>query len=390
MQIRSRRPITHVVAPIAILALVLAGLVWLLRPAQPAAVSASLTVSEAFAGPDIEGFQRATTPRPFHFPADHGPHPNYQTEWWYYTGNLQSEDGRQWGYQLTFFRRGITPTLDDRPSTWATNSIYMAHFALTDVMGQQFFADERYARGGDLGLAGATADPYHVFVQDWSAQGTGETATLRANSDRIAIDLDLRSLKPPTLQGEEGNGLSQKSSQEGNASFYYSLSRMATNGTITLDNTSYSVNGLSWMDHEWGTSALGGEQVGWDWFGLQLDDGREIMWGQLRRADGSLDVAHGSLSAVDGTQTQLQQDDVTITVQETWTSPSTGVRYPSRWRIAIPKHDLLLDVQPRLADQELRLSIFAYWEGSVQISGSVDGRGYVELTGYDPGSKSQR
>jgi predicted secreted hydrolase len=340
--------------------------------------------------PALDGFQRATAPRQFTFPADHGPHSEYQTEWWYYTGNLQSADAREWGYQLTFFRRALSPSPSKRESHWATNNIYFAHFALTDVSGQQFFAADRINRGSDLGLAGASGDPYRVFVENWSAQGTGETATLRAADDRVAIELHVQSLKPPMLQGENSDGFSPKGTTPGNASYYYSLPRMATDGTITLDGRTYTVNGLSWMDHEWGTWAFDEGQVGWDWFGLQLDDGRDLMWGQLRRDDGSLDVAYGSISNSDGTTTPLHRTDLSITAIDTWTSPQTGVQYPSRWRVELLKENLTLEVVPRIADQELLLGRFTYWEGSVLVEGSVHGQGYVELTGYGIGGQSPR
>jgi len=341
-------------------------------------------------GPAAAGFQRATEPRPFDFPADHGPHQEYQTEWWYYTGNLQGEDGRQWGYQLTFFRRGINAVRTERDSAWAANDVYMAHFAVTDVAGRQLLASERFQRGGDVGLAGASGDPYRVFLKDWSAQGTGDVATLKAVADRYSIDLDLRSLKPAMLQGENANGLSQKSSDAGNASYYYSLPRMETTGTVTIDNQEYEVNGLSWMDHEWGTSALGSQQVGWDWFALQLEDDRDLMWGQLRRADGSLDMAHGGISSPDGTTTPLHKGDVVVTPLDTWKSSATGATYPARWQISVPKANLELEVVPDVADQELRLATGAYWEGSVAATGTANGQGYVELTGYGARLQQQR
>jgi predicted secreted hydrolase len=364
---------------------------WMWSTQAPGAPTADVTWAvSAVNGSDLSGFQRATEARPFTFPADHGPHSEYQTEWWYYTGNVQSPNGQQWGYQLTFFRRAVTATPVARSSKWAANNMYMAHFALTDVAGRQFFASDRFARGGELGLAGATGEPYHVFVRDWSARGTGNAATLQATSDRYAINLEVQSLKPAMLQGESANGLSQKSSEVGNASYYYSLPRMQTTGTLTVDGQTYEVSGLSWMDHEWGTSALGAQQTGWDWFALQLSDGRDIMWGQLRRADGSIDVAHGGISSSDGTTMTLHQGDVTVTPVATWTSSTTGATYPVRWQVNIPKADLSLDVEARLVDQELHLASGAYWEGAVRVTGSVEGQGYVELTGYGERLQQQR
>lgn len=377
--------------PLIILCLGAGLLAWRYSNQAPTVVTANITdLVSSVNGPVATGFQRATEPRPFDFPADHGPHQDYQTEWWYYTGNLQGEDGRQWGYQLTFFRRGINAVRTERDSAWAANDVYMAHFAVTDVAGRQLLASERFQRGGDVGLAGASGDPYRVFLKDWSAQGTGDVATLKAVADRYSINLDLRSLKPAMLQGENANGLSQKSSDVGNASYYYSLPRMETTGTVTINNQEYEVTGLSWMDHEWGTSALGSQQVGWDWFALQLEDGHDIMWGQLRRADGSLDMAHGGISSPDGTTTPLHAGDVIVTPLDTWKSSATGAAYPARWQIRIPKANLELEVVPDVADQELRLATGAYWEGSVSVTGIVNGQGYIELTGYGAQLQQQR
>jgi predicted secreted hydrolase len=362
------------------------------RLATPAAAQAEWAVARAVNGPVTGNFKRATEPRPLIFPTDHGPHPEYQTEWWYYTGNLQSADGRRWGYQLTFFRSGITPTAPERPSQWATNGVYLAHFTVTNAAGQRFIANAQMARGGAIELAGAQANPYHVFVKNWSAEGTGDTARLRAATDGASIDLDLRSLKPATLQGDRG--LSQKSAEPGNASYYYSLTRMQTTGTIIFEGTSTEVTGLSWMDHEWGTSALSNEQVGWDWLGMQLSDGSDLMWGQLRRTDGSADSITGSLTAADSAVTSLHDGDVQWTPLDTWESPHTGVRYPSRWRLQISKVGLDVELTPLIADQELRVGL-TYWEGAVRVAGSrngqpIDGYGYVELTGYGPGGQPQR
>jgi predicted secreted hydrolase len=376
-------------ALIVLLISIVAVLSWqslLPRPALSA--PDAMWVVHAMSGPEVAGFERATEPRPFEFPRDHGPHQDFQTEWWYYTGNLESSDGRRWGYQLTFFRRGLARNPPERVSRWATNDVYMAHFALTDVAGRRFYANDHFARGGEMNLAGATAEPFRVFIQNWEARGTGEAPTLRAAADGVAIDLNLRSLKLPALQGE--SGLSPKSHEVGNASYYYSLTRMVTDGTLTVDGEAIPVKGLSWMDHEWSTSALGGEQVGWDWFALQLEDGRDIMWAQLRREDGSIDMSFGSIIAQDGTLTPLDRSDGELVSLDTWTSPHTGVRYPSRWQLSIPAAKLELIVTPRLADQELRLGVLAYWEGAVSVEGSVAGQGYMELTGYGAFGQSLR
>lgn len=340
---------------------------------------ASQSVSRALNTGDAAGFARVTGPRELQFPADHGPHPEYQTEWFYYTGNLQSSTGRQYGYQLTFFRRGIAPSPPNRASNWAARDIYFAHFAVTDVDANKFFATAKVARGGDIGLAGASATPFKVFVEDWSTSGTAEQPRLRAASDQVAIDLTLQAAKPMTLQGDRG--YSPKSTGEGNATYYYSFTRMNTSGTITIDGTPVSVTGLSWFDREWGTNPLSAEQIGWDWFGLHLNDGRDLMIGRIRRKDGGSDLI-GSITGANSSTPEYFLSDVTLTPLDTWTSPRTGISYPSRWRLAIPAAQLDLTIEAMVADQELNVGL-VYWEGAVAVRGNVEGSGYAELTGYE-------
>jgi predicted secreted hydrolase len=258
---------------------------------------------------------------------------------------------------------------------------------VTDVAGGRFHAADRMSRGA-LGLAGATAAPFRVWLEDWAAAGDGPDAfplRLRAATDAVAIDVTLTTAKPPVLQGERG--LSRKSAEPGNASYYYSLTRLPTQGTVSIGGTAFTVRGLAWMDREWSTSALAADQVGWDWFALQLDDGREVMLYRLRRRDGSIDpVSAGSLVEPDGTARSLSAAAMPVEVAGHWTSPRSGVRYPAGWRLAIPGADLALDIAPRLADQELDLGL-RYWEGAVRVRGiaagrPVSGSGYVELTGY--------
>ena len=362
------------------------------RLSTPAAAQVDWSVARAVNGPVTANFARATEARPLVFPDDHGPHPEYQTEWWYYTGNLRSADGERWGYQLTFFRSGLTPNPPQRQSQWATSAIYLAHFAVTDAAGQRFSAKAELARGGAIDLAGAQAKPYRVFVKTWSAEGSGDSARLRAATEQVSIDLNLESLKPPTLQGDRG--LSQKSAERGNASYYYSLTRMQTSGTISFAGQSAQVEGLSWMDHEWGTSALGSDQLGWDWLGMQLSDGSDMMWGQLRRSDGSAESITGSWTAADQSVTSLPHGDVQWTTLDTWRSPHTGISYPARWRMQVPKLGLDLELTPLIPDQELRVGL-TYWEGAVRVRGTrngqpIDGYGYVELTGYGSGAQQGR
>lgn len=381
------------------------------RPPRAAAVRATISAADALGGGDTAGFARATAPRPFAFPRDHGPHPGFRNEWWYFTGNLDGPDGRRFGYQLTFFRTALAPAAPRRRSEWGASEVYMAHLAVTDAAGRTFHAYDRFARAA-VGLAGARAAPFRVWLEDWRAEGepapsgsapevrraaAGSTADGAAPSERapfpirlraahgdIGIDLRLERGKPPVLQEERG--LSRKGPQPGNASYYYSLTRMPTTGTIRLAGDTFRVRGESWMDREWSTSALGSDEVGWDWFALQLDDGRELMLYRIRRRDGSASpFSGGSIVAPDGTATPLSLADARLDVLDHWTSPG-GTRYPARWRLRVPTAGLDLDVRPVLPDQELNVTV-RYWEGAVDVSGTsrgrpVRGRGYVELTGY--------
>ncbi|RNC70116.1 MAG: carotenoid 1,2-hydratase [Desulfuromonadales bacterium] len=351
-----------------------------------------LRVADALRAHPDEGFARATEPRRFVFPEDHGPHPGFRTEWWYFTGNLATGDGRRFGYQLTFFRVALSPEPVQRTSRWGTDHIITAHFALTDVAGKRFHHAERYGREA-LGLAGAGGRPLRVWLDDWSAVETGNRPWrmhLTAREGEAEIDLTVSARRPEVLNGE--GGLSRKGGEQGNASYYYSIPRLETAGTVTVAGRTYSVSGLSWLDREWSTSALGAAQSGWDWFALQLDDGRDIMFYLLRNRDGSSDPwSSGTLVAADGSYRHLSRDQVRIDVLDRWPSPATGIRYPSRWRFRIPAEGVDLEIVPRLADQELRTTV-RYWEGAVsvqsRIPGGSAGSGYVELTGYGEGGLS--
>lgn len=368
-------------APLA-LCLLLAGCA---APAEPE-VRARIGAIEAMRADPDAGFARATAPRSFRFPQDHGPHPAFAIEWWYWTGNLDA-GGRHFGYQLTIFRRGLAPQQPARASAWAAGSIYSAHLALTDVAAGQFYAFDRFSRDG-AGLAGASGEPFRVFLEDWSAEGSGPegmTMRLRAAEGDVAIDLTLESLKPPTLQGDRG--LSQKGPSPGNASYYYSLTRMATSGTVSAGGSSFAVTGLSWMDREWSTSSLEGGIVGWEWFALHLDSGDDLMFYRLRTAEGTASpFTAGTLTGADGSVTPLAATDVRLEPLGSWRSPRSGATYPVRWRLEVPGLDLSLTVEPYLEDQELPVTII-YWEGAMRVSGSmagqpVGGNGYLELTGY--------
>ena len=285
-----------------------------------------------------EGFARALDPMRFQFPRDHGPHPEYQIEWWYYTGNLYSDDGKAFGYQLTFFRFALTPQMPDRVSHFATNQVYMAHFAVTDAAHNAYFCFERRSRGAG-GLAGATGQPtYRVWLEDWAATeeesgpmhlSVASTSDLVETAPQIGLSLNLRQTRSPILHGNRG--LSQKGPESGNATYYYSLVGLETTGEITVNGETVTVSGISWMDHEFGTSFLGEEFVGWDWFSLQLEDGTTLMLYCLRRSDQSCDpeTFEGTLVYPDGRQLRIGTKDFTLTAIHQWTSPESGAVYPS-------------------------------------------------------------
>jgi len=353
----------------------------------PPKPSESLTVSAALGSGDSIGYQRVEQPRPFHFPADHGPHPEFRNEWWYVTGNLADATGRQFGYQLTLFRIALTPEPLTADSAWRTNQVYMGHFALVDVRGEQHHGFERFSRGA-AGLAGAQALPFRVWLDDWALSGTATDAwpmRVRAREGDITLDLTLQADRPMVLQGDRG--LSQKSAEPGNASYYYSYTRLPTQGTVSLAGQPFTVSGSSWLDREWSTSALGPEQSGWDWFALQLDDGRDLMFYRLRRKEGNIDPFSKGILVDAGGQTRLLRgNDVDLQPLGEWISPQTGDRYPARWRLRLPGENLDVTVTPKVADQEMRLTV-RYWEGAVRVSGQagerpIHGQGYLEMTRY--------
>lgn len=352
----------------------------------PAPTAATMSAVETLAGGDVEGYAKALEPRDFSFPADHGPHPDFKSEWWYFTGHLDGAGGARFGYQLTFFRQALAPEAPERASAWGTRQLYLAHFALSDVGGGEFHAFERLSRGA-AGLAGAGGKPFLVWLEDWSVESTGDRdfpVRLFARDGDVALDLLLENEKPPVFHGDRG--LSHKGAAPGNASYYYSLTRLAARGRVTAGGREIAVSGSSWLDREWSTSVLAENQVGWDWFSFQLDDGRELMAFQLRLKDGGIDPAsHGTLVAADGSTQGLTLADLRIEPTDTWRSPR-GATYPAGWRLEVASADLELALEPLLADQELDLS-FRYWEGAVSARGTaagkpVRGRGYVELVGY--------
>ena len=334
-------------------------------------------------------YKLALPPYEYQFPRDHASHPDYRTEWWYYTGHLMS-DNRSFGYELTFFQVGINPTPRTGGSAWALHTLFFAHFAVTDEAGEKFYHSEAIGRPA-LKMAGGLKDRYKVWIGKWSAELLGDEVThrLAAQGPETAMSLDLVSAKPPVVHGHEG--VSQKAEGEGHASHYYSLTRLKTYGTLTVKGNSYAVTGLSWMDHEFGTNQLTLQQQGWDWFSIQLDNNRELMLYVLRLKDGTLEPASsGTVVAADGTWKHLDLSMYTIENTGTWTSPHNGATYPSGWKISVPNEGTELRITPTIKDQELvsrSILGITYWEGSVLVEGRdqgepVSGLGYVELTGY--------
>jgi predicted secreted hydrolase len=361
-----------------------------------------------------EGFARAVEPRTFEFPRDHGPHPDFRHEWWYVTGNVDSDTGERFGFELTIFRVGLVPPATNAVgvgvdagaragvgagggagtaaetavagasgeargvSAWRTREIYAAHFAITDVARGAFKFGDQYSRGA-LGLAGAQAQPLHVWLNDWELG-----STIHARGQGYELTLETGALGQPVLNGDRG--LSRKSAEPGAASYYYSIPRISVRGKLVRDGVSLNVHGLAWLDREWGSGSLGAKQQGWDWFAFQLQDGSALMFYSLRTQGGTRDPnSAGTWIDASGHGRPLAANEVLIDVSDHWTSPRGG-RYPSRWRVRVPSAGLDVDVRPVLADQELGTRP-RYWEGAVDLRGTasgrdVAGRGYVELVGY--------
>jgi predicted secreted hydrolase len=333
-------------------------------------------------------YQLALPGRKLTFPADHYSHPDFRTEWWYYTGHLETESGKKYGYQVTFFRFGVRDRQKEMKGPPLFTELYMAHFALSDIAAKKFRFRERINRGYD-DKAGAATDRYRVWNEDWKVEGDERNHSIQVNDRGTELRLSLKSLKAPTLHGQ--NGLSQKGEGEGRASYYYSLTRMQTEGDLVINGKKEKVRGLSWMDHEFGSNQLREDQVGWDWFSIQLDNQTELMLYLMRRKDGSVDpYSSGTLVSANGRTKHLKLSDYHVEVLNRWKSPNSGANYPMKWKVAIPEENIVLEINPEFPAQELitsRSTRVTYWEGAVEIRGTVQGRsitgqGYVEMTGY--------
>jgi predicted secreted hydrolase len=411
--------------------LALVGLL-LLAGAAPAAATTRMTWAD-LPQSTTGSFARALAPPQFRFPEDFGPHTDFQTEWWYTTGNLETAEGRPFGFQFTVFRQalaapsatasssssssssaagsaaggsaaaspeaassgsaspaGESPAAATGPrSPWRTPQIYSAHVTVSDIAENRFHHRERFARGA-LGLAGAEPAPLRVWLNDWELRALDPQARrlrLAADAGEMAINLEIGTSRAPVLQGERG--LSRKGPEPGNASFYYSLIQQPTSGSLRIGDRTYTVTGVSWTDHEIFTNSLSPGTVGWDWFSAQFDDGSALMLYDLRHEGGGREAESSGLwiPAGDGAPVPLSADDLGLTVSASWRSPHSAATYPAGWRLQIPRLDLALAIEPAMADQELSTTSATYWEGAVRYRGhqgatALRGRGYVELTGY--------
>ncbi|MCZ6872313.1 MAG: carotenoid 1,2-hydratase [bacterium] len=338
------------------------------------------------------------------FPADHWARHGYKTEWWYFTGHLQADDGQRFGYQFTFFRIGISPTKPTAASNWAARDLIMGHATIGDLAKQKHHFSEVFYRAVPLlGGFGAYPDPLIAWSQapagtdgKWRLSWNGEAFDFEMidAAQGFSFSLSTRPLKPLIFQGP--NGFSRKgtsaTTETPAASHYYSFTRLHTTGRVSLAGKTWSVTGQSWMDKEFGSNQLAAHQVGWDWFSLQLNDGREIMLYLLRDKNGSVDFASATLVQPDGQTQYLGRQAFTIQVQERWRSPTTSSKYPSRWTVSIAQAALELEIVPAMANQENRSRILPnlyYWEGAVDVrrQGKSIGKGYVELTGYGTSSR---
>jgi len=335
-----------------------------------------------------EGWRLAKPGYQFQFPQDHAPHPDYRTEWWYLTGNLQTADGKEFGYELTFFRYGYRSPAQRIPvkSRFVIDDVKFAHFAVTDVRAKSFHVAERTSRGA-YGDAGFLSGVRLAWIGDWELD-LRQKFEAKAENDGCAIDLELDPEKPPVLEGE--NGYSRKASSGDHASEYYSITRMGTQGSVVIAGQTYQVSGLSWFDREWSTNQLAPNQAGWNWFGIQLDDGSDLMLYQIRLRDGAIDpCSSGKWIDRDGHTVDIANGEFVLQPTRFWTTADKRATYPIGWRLKIEKLGLDAEISTPVENQELNVGV-RYWEGCVRVKGTRDqqgvtGKGYLELTGYGGG-----
>lgn len=341
------------------------------------------------------GFDMARPGYQFEFPRDHFSHPAFETEWWYYTGNVKTPQGRRFGFELTFFRYAIREEAAGEPP-WSIRDLYLAHFTLSDIEGQRFYKTDRLNRAGP-GLAGADVDKARIWNGNWEVDWLEPAAPLgpqhlRAYAEEFSAELVLTPVKPPVIQGVDG--VSQKAVGAGKASHYVSFTRLATEGSLTVEGETFEVEGLTWMDHEFSSDSLGDGQIGWDWMSIQLDDDTELMLYRMRLSDGTADpYSSGTFVDADGRTEHLvwSQIEMEPVVGSEWASPTTGGAYPLKWEVGVPHLDLRLTCTTGLDDQEVvskRRVGPSYWEGAMDFQGVRAGKpatgvGYLEMTGYD-------
>jgi len=370
-------------------AISIGGLTWLSRETPPPPPENTTVPVETLLADTSEEFAQVDEPWQFQFPADHGAHPNFRTESWYFTGNLATAQGRHFGFQLTFFRLALTPEPPQSRSAWSAHQVYRSHFAVTDVATAQFFAFERFSRAA-LGLSGAQETPVTIWLENWVMKAPGVNGDpsvfhLQAAENDIRIDLNLTSSKPAVLA--DNSGLFANGTGPGNAFYFYWLPRLTVQGTLQIKSEPFSVTGLAWLDRAWGDVSLTRGQLALNRFALQLNDGREILCFQLHRRDGSgIPITTALLVSRDGTTQSFGRRELSLETLDYWTSSHDASRYPARWQLHIPDAELELTIIPYLADQEMNFAI-RYWGGAVRVSGQANGRslrgsGYVELTGY--------
>jgi predicted secreted hydrolase len=349
----------------------------------------ALTAALLILQPSVAQYRTAVPGYRFEFPRDYFDHPDFQTEWWYYTGNLKSANGHRYGFELTFFRQAVSRD-PAQTATWDVKDIYLTHLALSDLDGQKFYHSERMNRAGP-GIAGVNASSARIWNGNWQIQWEGADQKLQAIDKHFELCLTLHPEKPPIVHGE--NGVSQKSEGAGHASYYISLTRLAASGKLELSGETLEVSGLAWMDHEFFTHQLEPDQVGWDWLSLQLEDKTELMLFRIRRKDGSLDpFSAGTYVDAQGKSMHLRANDFILQpLGESWTNPITHATYPIAWKIVIPQLEIELEAHTALAAQELsgKTKIApSYWEGAITLEGRrgripLGGVGYLEMTGYD-------
>lgn len=368
----------------------------------------TLLVFPSVAPPD-GGWKQALPGYVYDFPRDHAVHPDFKTEWWYFTGNLRDERGQNFGYELTFFRQGVlAPSEKQRltaedvpPGRFVQSDFKFAHFAISDLAHKKFHFTQEMNRGafGEAGFGTPASDapskmdpPHLAWITNWElkpqANGTWKISATASGADPMSIELEVLPLKPPIIEGTDG--VSQKAAGLGNASHYYSFTRLKSTGTLSVgkNDPGHIVQGESWFDHEWASNQLGADEVGWDWFCFQFDDHTELMLYAMRRRDGSMDpVSSGTWVTPEGVGQPLRREDFSLRVVRQWKSPATGAVYPVEWQVSLPGKQLKFALKPCLDDQELALPMISYWEGAITAEGKRDGHdvrghGYMELTGY--------